>query len=114
MKDCLFCNIINKSVPAKIVFENDSVLAFEDIEPQAPVHVLIIPKKHIVSINDIEFEDKEVCGEMLLAAKKIAKDLKINDSGYRTIFNTNEYGGQTVSHIHMHLLGGRKLKWPPG
>lgn len=114
MKDCLFCNIINKSVPAKIVFENDSVLAFEDIEPQAPVHVLIIPKKHIVSINDIEFEDKEVCGEMLLAAKKIAKDLKINDSGYRTIFNTNEDGGQTVFHIHMHLLGGRKLKWPPG
>jgi len=114
MKDCLFCNIINKSVPAKIVFENDSVLAFEDIEPQAPVHVLIIPKKHILSINDIEFEDREVCGEMLLAAKKIAKDLKINDSGYRTIFNTNQDGGQTVFHIHMHLLGGRKLKWPPG
>ena len=114
MKDCLFCNIINKSVPAKIVFENDSVLAFEDIEPQAPVHVLIIPKKHITSINEIEFEDKEVCGEILLAAKKIAKDLKINDSGYRAIFNTNEDGGQTVFHIHMHLIGGRKLKWPPG
>ncbi len=114
MKDCLFCNIINKSVPAKIVFENDSVLAFEDIEPQAPVHVLIIPKKHIVSINDIEFEDKEVCGEILLAAKKIAIDLKIKDSGYRAIFNTNKDGGQTVFHIHMHLLGGRKLKWPPG
>lgn len=114
MKDCLFCNIIKESVPAKIVFENDSVLAFEDIEPQAPVHVLIIPKKHIKSINNIEFEDKEVCGEILLAAKKIAKDLKINDSGYRTIFNTNEDGGQTVFHIHMHLLGGRKLKWPPG
>ena len=114
MKDCLFCNIINKSVPAKIVFENDSVLAFEDIEPQAPVHVLIIPKKHITSINEIEFEDKEVCGEILLAAKKIAKDLKINDSGYRAIFNTNKDGGQTVFHIHMHLLGGRKLKWPPG
>ena len=114
MKDCLFCNIINKSVPAKIVFENDSVLAFEDIEPQAPVHVLIITKKHILSITDIEFEDREVCGEMLLAAKKIAKDLKINDSGYRTIFNTNQDGGQTVFHIHMHLLGGRKLKWPPG
>ena len=114
MKDCLFCNIINKSVPAKIVFENNSVLAFEDIKPQAPVHVLIIPKKHILSINDIEFEDREVCGEMLLAAKKIAKDLKINDSGYRTIFNTNQDGGQTVFHIHMHLLGGRKLKWPPG
>lgn len=114
MKDCLFCNIINKSVPAKIVFENDSVLAFEDIEPQAPVHVLIIPKKHIVSINDIEFEDKEVCGEILLSAKKIAIDLKIKDSGYRAIFNTNKDGGQTVFHIHMHLLGGRKLKWPPG
>ena len=114
MKDCLFCNIINKSVPAKIVFENDSVLAFEDIEPQAPVHVLIVPKKHIASINEIEFEDKEVCGEILLTAKKIAKDLKINDSGYRTIFNTNQDGGQTVFHIHMHLLGGRKLKWPPG
>ena len=114
MKDCLFCNIINKSVPAKIVFENDRVLAFEDIEPQAPVHVLIIPKKHITSINEIEFEDKEVCGEILLAAKKIAKDLKINDSGYRAIFNTNEDGGQTVFHIHMHLIGGRKLKWPPG
>lgn len=114
MEVCLFCSIVNGSIPAKKIFETDTILAFEDIEPQAPVHVLIIPKKHIASINDIEDKDKEVCGEMLLAAKKIAEMLDIKDSGYRTVFNTNEDGGQTVFHIHMHLLGGRKLKWPPG
>ena len=114
MEACLFCSIVNGSISAKKIFETDTILAFEDIEPQAPVHVLIIPKKHIASINDIEDKDKEVCGEMLLAVKKIAEMLDIKDSGYRTVFNTNEDGGQTVFHIHMHLLGGRKLKWPPG
>ena len=114
MKDCLFCNVVNGSVPVKAVIETDTILAFEDIQPQAPIHVLIITKKHIASINDIKDKDKEVCGEMLLAAKKLAEMLGIKDSGYRTIFNTNEDGGQTVYHIHMHLLGGRKLKWPPG
>ena len=114
MQDCIFCKIISGEVPANIVLENDSILAFKDIEPQAPVHILIIPKKHITSINDIKFNDRDICGDMLLAAKQIAKISNINNSGYRTIFNTNEDGGQTVFHIHMHLLGGRKMKWPPG
>ena len=114
IQDCIFCKIISGEVPANIVLENDSILAFEDIEPQAPVHILIIPKKHITSINDIKFKDRDICGDMLLAAKQIAKISNINNSGYRTIFNTNEDGGQTVFHIHMHLLGGRKMKWPPG
>ena len=114
MQDCIFCKIISGKVPANIVLENDSILAFKDIEPQAPVHILIIPKKHITSINDIEFKDRDICGDMLLAAKQIAKTLNIKNSGYRTIFNTNEDAGQTVFHIHMHLLGGRKMKSPPG
>ena len=114
IQDCIFCKIISGEVPANIVLENDSILAFKDIEPQAPVHILIIPKKHITSINDIKFKDRDICGDMLLAAKQIAKTSNINNSGYRTIFNTNEDAGQTVFHIHMHLLGGRKMKWPPG
>ena len=114
MQDCIFCKIISGEVPANIVLENDSILAFEDIEPQAPVHILIIPKKHIASINDMKSKDRNICGDMLLAAKQIAKITNINNRGYRTIFNTNKDAGQTVFHIHMHILGGRKLHWPPG
>ena len=114
MQDCLFCKIINGEVSANIIFENEDVLAFEDIEPQAPIHLLVIPKKHIASINDISLEDKNICAEMLLAAKELANIMNVNDSGYRTIFNTNKDAGQTVFHIHMHFLAGRKMKWPPG
>ena len=110
----LFTKIINKEIPAEIIYEDNDVLAFNDINPQAPVHVLIIPKKEIKTINDIKVEDKEILGKIFLVAKKIAKKLNIEKTGYRTVFNCNEDGGQSVYHIHLHLLGGRKLNWPPG
>lgn len=110
----IFNKIINKEIEADIVFENDKVIAFKDINPVAPIHVLIIPKKNIKTINDIEENDKELIGELFLAAKKIAKDYNIDKNGYRLIFNCNDDAGQTVFHIHMHLLAGRKLSWPPG
>ena len=112
--DDIFNKIINKEIRADIVFENDKVIAFKDINPAAPIHLLIIPKKNIKTINDIEENDKELIGELFLAAKKIAKDYNIDKNGYRLIFNCNDDAGQTVFHIHMHLLAGRKLSWPPG
>lgn len=105
----IFTKIINREIPAEIVYENDKVLAFKDINPQAPVHVLVVPKKEIPTINDITEEDKELIGEMYLAIAKIAKDLNIAEDGYRVITNCNEFGGQEVFHIHFHLLGGKKL-----
>jgi len=114
MGKTIFQKIIDRELDADIVFENDNIIAFNDINPIAPVHVLIVPKKPIESINSIEKEDDHLMGEMFLVAKELAKKLKINDSGYRTVFNTNEDGGQTVYHIHLHLIGGRKLDWPPG
>ena len=110
----LFTKIINREIPADIIYENDEIIAFNDINPQAPIHILIVPKKEISTINNINEEDKGLIGEMFITAKKIAKDLKIDESGYRTVFNCNEHGGQTVYHIHLHLLGGRQLSWPPG
>ena len=110
----IFNKIINKEIKADIVFENDKVIAFKDINPAAPIHLLIIPKKNIKTINDIEENDKELIGELFLAAKKIAKDYNIDKNGYRLIFNCNDDAGQSVFHIHMHLLAGRKLSWPPG
>ena len=110
----LFTKIINREIPADIIYENDEIIAFNDINPQAPIHILIVPKKEISTINDIDEEDKVLIGKMFIVAKKIAKDLKIDESGYRTVFNCNEHGGQTVYHIHLHLLGGRQLSWPPG
>jgi histidine triad (HIT) family protein len=96
------------------VYEDDHILAFRDVNPQAPTHVLIIPKKHIATINDLESADVEVAGKMTLLAKQIAADEGINEEGYRLVFNCNEGAGQAVFHIHMHLLGGRRLSWPPG
>ena len=110
----IFNKIINKEIKADIVFENDNVIAFKDINPAAPIHLLIIPKKNIKTINDIQENDKELIGELFLAAKKIAKDYNIDKNGYRLIFNCNDDAGQSVFHIHMHLLAGRKLSWPPG
>ena len=110
----IFSKIINKEIPAEIVYEDDELLAFNDINPQAPVHILIIPKKEIKTLNDIESEDKEIMGKMMLLAKDLAKENNIDKSGYRTIFNCNDDGGQTVFHIHLHLIGGRPLNWPPG
>lgn len=105
----IFTKIINREIPADIVYENDKVLAFKDINPQAPIHILVITKKEIPTINDIKEEDRELIGEMYLAIAKIAKDLGIAEEGYRVITNCNEYGGQEVFHIHFHLLGGKKL-----
>ena len=114
MNDCLFCKMIAGEIPCDIVYENESVFAFRDIDPKAPTHILLIPKKHIRSINELGESERNLAGELLLTAKKIAKDEGIDKSGFRTIFNTNSDGGQTVFHIHMHILGGRKMAWPPG
>ena len=110
----IFSKIINKEIHADILFENDKILAFRDISPQAPVHFLVIPKKEIRTLNDINEEDKSLIGELFIVAKDIAKKEGISEKGYRTIFNCNEHGGQTVYHIHLHVLGGRQLEWPPG
>ncbi len=111
---CLFCKIINKEIPAQIVYEDQNVLAFKDISPQAPVHLLVIPKKHIASINEAGVEDEQLIGKMILAAQKLADEAGIAKGGYRIVLNCNEDGGQTVFHIHLHLLGGRSMQWPPG
>jgi len=110
----IFEKIIDKEIKSNIIFEDDSVIAIEDISPVAPIHILIIPKKKIVTINDTLEEDESLIGHMIITAKNIAKELGINENGYRLVFNTNEDGGQSVYHIHLHLLGGRKMDWPPG
>lgn len=114
MSGCLFCKIINGEIPSEKVFENDEVYAFRDLNPVAPLHALIIPKKHISSINHIEKEDAAVMGELFIAAKEIAAAEGYTDSGFRTVMNCGEDAGQTVFHVHLHLLAGRDLDWPPG
>lgn len=111
---CLFCKIVAGEIPADIVFENDAVVAFRDINPQAPTHVLIVPRQHIATINDLEETDAATVGKLYLAAKVIAADEGFADAGYRATMNCNAAAGQTVFHIHLHLLGGRDLGWPPG
>jgi histidine triad (HIT) family protein len=112
--DCLFCKIIKKEIPSKIDYEDDKVLAFEDINPQAPVHVLIVPKKHIASLNELEKKDRELLGDIFLAARKIAEDRGVAEAGYRAGFYVGPDAGMAVAHLHLHVLGGRKLGWPPG
>ena len=114
MPDCLFCNIANNKINASIIYQNDSVIAFEDINPKAPHHILIIPRKHIATINDISEQDTELMGQLVQTAKKIAQQLNIADNGYRLVLNCNQDGGQEIYHIHLHLLGGRQQHWPPG
>ena len=114
MEETIFDKIISKEIPSDIVYEDDNYLAFKDINPQAPIHILIIPKKRIATINDIDKADAENIGNMIFIAKNIAKSLDIAEDGYRLVFNCNNYGGQTVYHIHLHLLGGRQFGWPPG
>jgi histidine triad (HIT) family protein len=114
MSDCLFCKIRDGEIPADIVYENDDVLAFNDVNPQAPVHLLIIPKKHISTVNDVVDDDHLVMGKLFSAAKLIASQRGVSDDGYRLVVNCNEKAGQTVFHIHMHLLADRALTWPPG
>ena len=114
MSDCLFCKIINREIPGSIVYEDDRILAFNDINPQAPTHVLLIPKRHIESLNVLEPDDDRIVGELVRRAAAIAKDRGLAAGGFRTVFNTNRDAGQTVFHIHLHLLGGRNMAWPPG
>ncbi|HLM42741.1 MAG TPA: histidine triad nucleotide-binding protein [Myxococcaceae bacterium] len=114
MSDCLFCKIRDGFIPAKVVHRDEHCLAFEDIHPQAPTHLLVIPLKHIATVNDLAVEDREVVGHLSLTAAKLARQRGIADSGYRLVMNTHRDAGQTVFHIHLHVLGGRPLEWPPG
>jgi histidine triad (HIT) family protein len=111
---CLFCKVINREVPASIVYEDDDVLAFNDINPQAPVHILVVPRRHISTLTDLQPEHDAIVGAMVRRAAALAKDREIAAGGFRTVFNTNRDAGQTVFHIHLHLIGGRSLEWPPG
>ena len=112
--NCLFCKIIEKEIPATVIFEDSRVMVIEDIKPQAPTHYLILPKKHIPTIDNIEADDESLLGHLILVAKDIAQSKQLNDFGYRLVFNVNRGGGQDVFHIHLHLLGGRQMTWPPG
>ncbi|MEI8208203.1 MAG: histidine triad nucleotide-binding protein [Methylococcales bacterium] len=112
MTDCLFCKMVSGVIKPDVVFEDDTVLAFRDINPQAPVHILIIPKTHIATLN--ELNDTQLAGHLLQTAVKLAEAEGLSETGYRTVFNCNKHGGQEVYHLHLHLLGGRQLTWPPG
>jgi len=114
VNDCLFCKILAGDIPADIIFENEHVLAFRDINPKAPVHVLIIPRRHIARINDVSSDSAAEVGQLVAAAAEIARAEGVADDGYRVVMNCNEQAGQTVFHLHLHLLGGRNLGWPPG
>ncbi|MDI6784020.1 MAG: histidine triad nucleotide-binding protein [bacterium] len=111
---CIFCKIIKGEIPAQKVYEDTAVMAFKDIQPKAPVHLLIIPKKHIPTLLDLTENETEIAGKLILVANKLAKENNIAESGYRVVFNCNRDAGQAVFHIHLHLLGGRQLNWPPG
>ena len=114
MSDCIFCKIVDGDIPAEIVYQNDDVLAFRDLNAQAPLHVLIIPKKHIATINELEDKDANTVGQLYLAAKAIAQQEGVAEDGYRVVMNCNSLAGQTVYHIHLHMLAGRAMSWPPG
>jgi histidine triad (HIT) family protein len=114
MSACLFCKILRKEIPARTVYEDDSVFAFKDSNPQAPVHILIIPRKHVPTTLDFGEEEKDLIGHMVLVANKLAREAGIAERGYRVVLNTNPESGQSVYHVHLHLLGGRRMHWPPG
>lgn len=114
MGDCIFCKIANKDVSSKIIYEDDTILVFEDVNPQAPVHVLIIPKQHIPSLNDIDSDAAEIISHIFMKIPSLAEQLGVQDNGYRIVVNCGTDGGQSVGHLHYHLLGGRTLTWPPG
>ncbi|HEY4122273.1 MAG TPA: histidine triad nucleotide-binding protein [Byssovorax sp.] len=111
---CLFCKIASKEIPSKVVFEDDELFAFHDVNPGAPTHVLVVPKRHVVGIGHVEAEDGALLGKLLLAARRVAEATGIADGGYRVVFNNGPNAGQSVFHLHMHVLGGRALAWPPG
>lgn len=114
LQGCVFCRIVAKEVASDIVYEDDEVVAFRDINPQAPVHVLVVPRKHIPTLNDATPEDQPLLGKLLLVARQLAQKLQVADGGYRLVLNVNRGAGQSVFHIHLHLLGGRVFHWPPG
>ncbi len=114
MEECIFCKIARHEISSDIIYEDEEFVAFKDINPQAPVHILIIPRKHIPTINDLSSEDVSLTGKMILLAKKLAQENGIAEKGYRLVFNCNREAGQMVFHIHLHLLGGRPMGWPPG
>ena len=114
MEDCIFCKIINKEIPTSIVFEDEKMIAFNDINPQAPIHILLLPREHFASLNDIPEEKKSILSHLLLKARQIAQEKRIAEKGYRIVLNTEKDSGQEVFHIHLHLLGGRRMNWPPG
>jgi histidine triad (HIT) family protein len=111
---CLFCKIVAKEIPAKILFEDDDLLAFSDIRPVAPTHALVVPKRHIASLNEASPDDALLLGKLMLAARRIAHDAKLESSGWRAVVNNGEHAGQSVFHVHVHVLGGRDMAWPPG
>lgn len=113
-QDCLFCKILGGDIPAEIVYESETAIAFRDINPQAPIHAVIIPREHVATINDIGAEHEALVGSLFSAARQVAADEGLADDGYRVVMNCNAAAGQTVFHIHLHLLGGRQLRWPPG
>jgi histidine triad (HIT) family protein len=114
MSDCLFCRIVRKEIPASVIYEDDDVLVFNDINPQAPLHALVVPKRHVATLNDLSSGDDGLVGQMVRRAAAIAREKGYADRGFRTVFNTNAEAGQTVFHIHLHVLAGRGLTWPPG
>lgn len=114
MSDCLFCKMVRGEIKPDVVYEDEYVLAFRDINPQGPVHILIIPKEHIATLNELEEEHAELMGKLFLTAKKVAEKEKVAENGYRTVINCNRHGGQEVYHIHLHVIGGRQMTWPPG
>lgn len=115
MADCIFCKIAAKEIPSKVAYEDEQVIAFYDLEPQAPVHVLIIPKKHVESVAKLTADDKQLAAHILTeVVPKLASDLGVAEKGFRLVANTGDEGGQTVKHLHFHLLGGRSMQWPPG
>ncbi|MCW7551203.1 histidine triad nucleotide-binding protein [Endozoicomonas gorgoniicola] len=112
--NCLFCKMVEGEIPTNKVYEDDELLAFRDINPQAPTHILIIPKKHIATLNDTSADDQLLLGKIMLKARELAAEEGLEDDGYRVVLNCNSHGGQSVYHIHLHLLGGRQMAWPPG
>ena len=114
MSDCIFCRIVDNTIPSRKVYEDDECLAFEDVNPQARVHVLVIPKRHLSSLADVQEPDRTLIGHLMMVCGKVAKEKGIEDSGYRVVANTGAEAGQTVFHLHVHVLGGRNFGWPPG
>ncbi len=114
MENCLFCRIIARQAPAKLVYEDETVVAFEDIHPQGPVHLLVVPRKHLVSLADAAGEDEPLLGHLLTVAAELARQRQIATQGFRTVINNGSWAGQTVDHLHVHVLGGRVFHWPPG